>query len=379
MVVLTFSGYFLPGYKGGGPIKTIHNLFEQAGDEVEFKLLTRDRDLGDTLSYDSVNCGRWNDFKKSSVFYSQPGFKGYMQILSILRMNKYDLIYLNSFFSARFSIFPLLIANILNRKVVLGPRGEFSQGALALKSFKKRVFIHAFKILKLHRKIVFQASSNYEAEDIRRALGDSVDIYVAEDIGAQDFAQDMRARYDDTLKAVFVSRISPKKNLLGALKMLRGVEHPLEYHVYGPIEDADYWKQCQAVIESLPAHITAKHMGTLVPDEVVDVLSDYDVFFFPTKGENYGHVIAEALCAGLPIVIADTTPWRSLQEQGVGWDLPLDNPDAFRTVLDVLAAMSPAEHFEIRQNVLSWAKKKFSQRDAIDANIAMFKYAYEKK
>ena len=115
----------------------------------------------------------------------------------------------------------------------------------------------------------------------------------------------------------------------------------------------------------------------LSPDEVVPTLAEYDVFFFPTKGENYGHVIAEALCAGLPILIANTTPWRDLDEIGIGWDLPLDNAEAFSATLDRLAAMSIDEHLQMRKTVLAWAKNKFSQRDAIEANIAMFRYAYE--
>ena len=377
--VLTFTGVFLPGYKGGGPIKTIKNLFEQAGDEITFKLITSDRDLGDTTPYTSVNCGAWNQVGTASVFYAKPGKTGYAQIARQLRAKDYDVVYLNSFFSPRFSFFPLLLAKALRQKVVLAPRGEFSEGALSLKSTKKRIFITVYKLLGLHRGTVFQVSSDYEAEDIRRALGAKVDIQVAENIGAQEFAGHLNRRQSGPLNAVFVSRISPKKNLLAAIEMLRMVQQPLIYDIYGPIEDQDYWRDCEKAIAALPPHIQVQHKGTLNPDEVVKTLEKYDVFFFPTKGENYGHVIAEALCAGLPIVIADTTPWRNLQNLGIGWDLPLNNPDAFSAALDELAIMPAEDHMHMRQNVLSWAKNKFSQRDAIEANIALFKYAYEKK
>ncbi|WP_172117006.1 glycosyltransferase family 4 protein [Halomonas hibernica] len=377
--VLVFTGYYLPGYKGGGPIKTIKNLFDQAGDEITFKLITSDRDLGDTSPYTSVICGTWNPVGNASVFYAQAGKTGYAQIARQLRAKDYDVVYLNSFFSPRFSFFPLLLAKALRKKVVLGPRGEFSEGALSLKSFKKRVFITVFKLLGLHRGTVFQASSDFEAEDIRRALGSGVDIQVAEDIGAQEFAERLELRDSSPLKAVFVSRISPMKNLLAALQMLQKLNHPLTYDIYGPVEDYDYWQQCLKIINTLPSHIKVEHKGELKPDIVVKTMSEYDVFFMPTKGENYGHVIAEALCAGLPILIADTTPWRNLQTLGIGWDLPLNTPHAFSTALDELASMPANDHLHMRENVLAWAKNKFSQRDAIDANIALFKYAYEKK
>ncbi|WP_417448475.1 glycosyltransferase family 4 protein [Idiomarina abyssalis] len=379
MIILAFTEFYFPGYKGGGPIKTIKNFFDQAGDDITFRLITSDRDLGDTNPYASINCGAWNYLDKASVFYVEPGIIGYVQIFRQLRNKDYDVVYLNSFFSPRFSFFPLLLAKALHQKVVLGPRGEFSAGALSLKAFKKGVFIKLFNFLRLNRGTVFQASSIYEAEDIRRALGANVDIYVAEDIGSQEFAANLFMRSCDKLRAVLISRISPKKNLLVALEILHKVQQPLEYHIYGPIEDVDYWKQCEAVIADLPIHVVVKYVGSLMPDEVVSTLSNYDVFFFPTKGENYGHVIAEALCAALPIVIADTTPWRNLEQQGIGWDLPLEKPSAFSIVLDELATMAPEKHFQMRQNVLAWAKNKFSQRDAIEANIALFKYASEQK
>ncbi|WP_198929144.1 glycosyltransferase family 4 protein [Marinobacter sp. X15-166B] len=376
--VLVFTGFYLPGYKGGGPIKTIKNLFDQVGDEITFKLITSDRDLGDTSPYTSVSRGTWNQVGNASVFYAQSGKTGYAQIARQLRVKDYDLVYLNSFFSPRFSFLPLLMAKALRQRVVLGPRGEFSEGALSLKSGKKRVFIRVFKLLGLHRGTVFQASSDFEADDIRRTLGQHVDVQVAENIGAQEYAEQLPSRATGPLKAVFVSRISPKKNLLGALEMLQQVQHPLVYDIYGPVEDEEYWQQCDKVIAGLPPHIQVHHRGSLTPDDVVKYLEKYDVFFFPTKGENYGHVIAEALCAGLPTLIANTTPWRNLQEQGIGWDLPLNSPDSFSAVLDELATMCADEHHQMRQRVLAWAKNKFSQRDAIKANIALFKYAYEK-
>lgn len=379
MKVLIFSSHFVPGYKGGGPIKTIKNLLEQAGDEIDFKVITSDRDLGDKSPYNSVINGAWNKVGNSTVFYAQSGLAGLIQIGRGLVSESYDVVYLNSFFAIRFSLFPLLMAKILGQRIVLGPRGELSEGALTLKRLKKRVFINAFKFFGLHKGVVFQASTDFEANDIRKALGETVDVLTAENIGSQEFAIQLRKRPAGPLRAVFVSRISPKKNLLKALEILRSVRRPIIYHIYGPVEDEEYWTGCRKVIAELPSHIEVELKGALIPDEVVKTLTEYDVFFFPTKGENYGHVIAEALCAGLPIIVADTTPWRNLDKLGIGWDLPLSNPEAFAAALDRVALMSRSEHFEMRKDVLAWAKQRFSQVDAVEANISLFKYAYEKQ
>ena len=377
MNILTFTGHYLPGYKGGGPIKTIKNLFDQTGNSVSYKLVTSDRDLGDTLPYNSIDHNAWNKVGNAEVFYVQTGIIGYKQITKILFEKNYDLIYLNSFFSPTFSLLPLILAKTLRQKVIVGPRGEFSEGALSLKSRKKNTFIKLYKLLNLHRGTIYQASSIYEAEDIKRVLGSDMDIVIAEDIGAQEFAKNIAIR-EQIIKAVFISRISPMKNLGFALETLKSVQNPLVYDIYGPIEDQSYWQHCQSIIADLPSHIDVQYKGELTPEQVVPTLSSYDFFFMPTKGENYGHVIAEALCAGLPILIADTTPWRHLQEQGIGWDLPLSNPNAFSAAIDQLAMMPADKYHQMRETVLAWAKNKFNQRDAVEANIAMFKYAANK-
>ncbi len=68
------------------------------------------------------------------------------------------------------------------------------------------------------------------------------------------------------------------------------------------------------------------------------MLPGYDRFFLAPFSENFGHAINEALSAGVPVVISDKTPWRNLQEKGMGWDLPLDNRRAFIEVIEAMAS-----------------------------------------
>lgn len=371
--VLVFTGYYLPGFKGGGPIKTIKNLIEQTNHEINYKVITGDRDLGDKKRYASILCNRWNRLDSTLVFYASGGMVGLFHICKELRSKCYDVIYLNSFFSLRFSFLPLLISTLLGKKVIIGPRGEFSEGAMSLKKYKKLFFVNFFKLFKLHQKVSFQASSPFEVSDILRVMGESIDIKVAADLSSREYIDKLELRVPGPLKAVFVSRVTPIKNLLIAFQILENVSQPIIYDIYGPIEDLDYWNQCKDAIKLLPLHITVNYKGCLSPDSVIKTMSYYDVFFMPTKGENYSHVLTEAFCAALPVLTADTTPWRQLEQKGIGWDLPLTNLEDFSVILDELAEMQPPEILEIRKNVLAWAKVNFSQPDAVSANVSMFK------
>lgn len=377
--VLLLTIYYLPGYKGGGPIKTTANLIDTTSAYIDYFVVTSDRDLGDRHPYSDLNIGEWNNLKHSTVFYAQSGLKGIRQIYEVMHSKEYDCVYLNSFFSIRFSLIPLLLAKAFGKPVILGPRGEFSEGALRLKQFKKILYIKLYKILRLNRGVLFQASSNFELADIQKVLGVKNTCYIAEDIGSQEFTKGFKYKRNDVIKLVFLSRISPMKNLAYAIDILGNVNCSVSYDIYGPIEDPEYWHLCEQKIKKLPENITVNYMGTLNPNNVVEKLSTYDLFFMPTKGENYSHVITEALCAGLPILIADTTPWRNLESHGIGWDIPLNQPRKFSTAIEQASAMTGIEFQEYRKKVLSWAKHKFAQPEAINENKKMFKFATEKK
>ena len=43
-----------------------------------------------------------------------------------------------------------------------------------------------------------------------------------------------------------------------------------------------------------------------------------DIFLFPTRGENFGHVVAEALSVGCPVLTTPTTIWTDLLTSGGG-------------------------------------------------------------
>ncbi|MEY4787308.1 MAG: hypothetical protein RL692_1202, partial [Planctomycetota bacterium] len=49
--VILFVKNYLPGYKSGGPLRTIINMIESMSNEIDFLVVTRDRDVGDLEPY----------------------------------------------------------------------------------------------------------------------------------------------------------------------------------------------------------------------------------------------------------------------------------------------------------------------------------------
>lgn len=375
--VLIFTRRYLPGYKAGGPIRSVSNLVGHLGDDFKFNIVTSDRDSFEETPYPNVLIDEWMTVGKADVLYTSPSKRNVRNYINIIDKTKCDVIYLNSFYDIKFSLLPLLAVKLFIRrkvKIVLAPRGEFSDGALNLKSIKKRTYICTSRFLKLHRNIKWHASSEYEKADIHSVMGiDERSIVIAPNISFGDQMENYAfPKYDGTLKVVFVSRISRIKNLEYALKVLASIDKKIEFNIYGLVCDDEYWGECISRINKMPQNIKVSYHGTINHDEVKLKIAKNHLFFLPTKGENFGHVIAEALSTGTPVLISNATPWRNLEESKVGWDLDLNNPESFKEKIEMYYNMLESNQPMNREHILDWVGKKLEDKSVLDANLQLF-------
>lgn len=382
--IVVFVGYYLPGYKAGGPLKTIANLVELLGDEFKFSLVTRDRDLGDSAAYSEVKINQWNIIVKTNVFYASPEKFTVKKISNLIQNSSADVIYLNSFFDVNFTIKPLLtrrLGLIKSCSVVLAPRGEFSKGALALKPFKKKLYMKLANWFGLYTNITWQASSELEKQDIVNALNvDPATIFIAKDL-PENKSILLNLQNNQVLsevRLIFLSRISPMKNLDFALRVLSRVKTSLTLDIYGPIEDEVYWQDCLKLIDALPEYIQVNYCGAVNPEQVSETFSQYDLFFFPTRGENYGHVIAESLAMGTPVLLSDQTPWVRLSDDNLGWDLSLGVETMFAQKIEQVCNMSVIERVTWRKQVMENAVLRINCDADIANNKALFEFALDR-
>ena len=358
-VVLTFVGYYLPGYKSGGPIRTIANIVATLGDEIDFRIVTSDRDAAESEPYAHLDgSDGWLEVGKAKVLYLAPTRRSLRNIGRIVRETPHDTLYLNSFFDPVFTLKPLLA-----RRLGLAP---------------KRRCVIASRAFGLHRDLVWQASSEHEEKDVRAVMGDvATDIRIAADLLAPMEAQTPpphRPRAEgEPLRVVFLSRISPMKNLDFALEVLKQVRAPVSLDIYGPVREEAYWARCSALMAELPSHVTATYRGSVEHDRVHGILAGYDLFFLPTLGENFGHIILEALSAGTPVLISDATPWRDLAALGVGWDISLQAAGAFADRIDRIAQSSAKERMEMRKRALAFAQSRQTDVVTVEANRSLLK------
>jgi glycosyltransferase involved in cell wall biosynthesis len=265
----------------------------------------------------------------------------------------------------------------------VAPRGEFSPGALGFKRWKKGPFLAIAQIAGLYRNVLWHASTEDEAQLIRRQFGGATRMITARNLPSMAGQQLKLCEAIDApgpLRIVFLSRISRMKNLDYALGVLAKTRVPIQFDIWGTLEDPAYWKQCQEQIQALPENVAARYRGVADHSEVIKILASYDLFFLPTRGENYGHVIAEAFSAGTPVLLSDQTPWRNLRREGVGWDLPLENGEAtFLEAIEETFHKVRLEKVAWRQRVLDFARERLNDPSLLEANRALFLHAVASK
>lgn len=351
--VLAFCAAFLPGFKAGGPIRSMVETLESQPPHIRILLITRDRDVGDTVAYPNLS-GRIVRYGQHRVFYLNTRSPSqWARLLQMSRGAAPELIYVNSLWEPRFAILPVLAraAGIIRaRELLLAPRGELSAGALQVKESKKRAFMRLWEPVLRKANPVFLASTSHEQSDILNTFPWARTVVRINTRGPEPLAGAVRSQA--VARLVFVSRISPTKNLKCALESMMQVKSDIVFHIFGPIEDPRYWSECTDLIRQLPDNIRVEHKGTLQPGSVRTTFASYDAFVFPTLFENFGHVILESLSSGCPVVCSDRTPWTATLMEGAGEIVATFNSIAWAAAIERRARMSPDQRTSAKRDAL---------------------------
>lgn len=351
--VVVFIDWYSPGYKAGGPVRSMINMTAHLAEEFDFFIVTRDSEYGESTPYDSVISDAWNKLSSGEkVWYSSAGTPSLKLWRNLIGEVNPDVVYINGIYSPKFSLLPLIAARRMKcSKIIVAPRGMLGAGALEIHSIKKRLFLKVMKFLKLYNNLVWHVTAKTEYREVLKEIDENAKVIIAPnlptlhiEISNLTFIQKKHGE----LKMSFISRISRKKNLLFALESLSYVSEDLliTFDLYGPIDDHENWKMCLETISKLPENIFVNYKGAILPEQINSTFKDYHLFYFPTKHENFGHVILESFMAGRPVLISDQTPWRDLSDIKAGWDLSLSDPSGFSTTLESLATMNQEEYDE---------------------------------
>lgn len=374
--ILCLLQVYLPGYKFGGPVRTLKNFVDNFGDEFEIKIICQDRDILDIKPYKNIKLDCWTKVGKASVFYASKKTLNLIGIMNLLKNTSYELLYLNSFFNFKFTILPLFLRYLKlvpKKPCIISPRGEFSIEALKLKKHKKLFFIFFSKLINLYQNLFWQASSIIEKNDIINNFEiDHQKIYIAPNLTQKvEKKIEYKKNKKKVLRLLFLSRISPMKNLDFLLKTLSFVNVPIKLDIKGTKENYDYLKQCEFLKKKLSKNIQVNFDQEIKQNQVKKIYKNYDLYVLPTRGENFGHTIYELISNGLPAMISDKTPWKHDRKSGLEVVPLIENLWA-KTIMN-WAKLDHSDLYKRRQAALNYANKYNLQIKAFEKNKKLIK------
>ena len=175
----------------------------------------------------------------------------------------------------------------------------------------------------------------FTAEEERRLARDSFWLYRCNELvvgygtaRSEGFAELERAEFlarypelGDKKLALFLGRIHPKKGCdlcLEAFARVLGKDHRWHLVLAGP-DQLGWQKQLSARAQELGLASRTTWTGMLQGALKWGALHAAEVFLLPSHQENFGVAVAEALAAGVPVLISNKVNiWREVKQYGAG-------------------------------------------------------------
>lgn len=327
--ILIFVDWYRPGFKGGGPVRSMVNMVDRLGDRADFHIVTADTDYASDTPYPGITPDRWTELPTGEkVWYASRAGRNRAAWKRLLRERDWSVVYINGMFSFWYSIMPLWLLSGTKQRRIVAPRGMLLPGPMSQGALKKQVYLSLARSLTLFNGVEFHATSADEVHSVRQLLDRGARVHEVGNLARRPTLQapPMRPKRAGSAALINVVRIATEKNIHLIIEAMAGVHGEISLDLYGPVYHTAYWEQCQRAIARLPSGATVRYHGAVPSEQVPGLFAGpCHALCMPNEGDNFGHTMLEALSAGLPLLISERTPWRQLRQRHAGWDLPLEH------------------------------------------------------
>jgi glycosyltransferase involved in cell wall biosynthesis len=264
--------------------------------------------------------------------------------------------------------------------------------ALKQKRWLKAPVAWILKRLNAYKTVIFHSTNDQETKEIAKYLGRGV--FLIDNKSSSEISQNLgpaknpilqmpnvpRSLYRENheytktrnhLKWVFVGRISPEKNPMLLLQALQMLDCSTTGNFIGGYQNEPYFSEFQNALHILSTQHKVKYLGELGADEIAEQLTQCDLLINTSISENFGHAMAEALSAGVPIIVGPNTPWQSLSEDKSGVVAEY-SAQGFADAMRAMAALDFSEHQAYQEG----AKKRFAIQCELSATNAKYLNLY---
>ncbi len=270
------------------------------------------------------------------------------------QIQTFDIVHIHSLW-----LYPGWIASRLARRFgipyLIRPAGSLEPVALQHKSLPKRLYYQLIEKKIINSAARIHAVSDQEAHNIEPFQFTPPSVVVPNGILPDRFdqppsrteARSLLGLPKDVPLLLYLGRLHPIKGMEFLAELVQKLTplHPdLHLAIAGP-DQHDYAQRLKAHYQSAGIAPQITYLGEVRAEKKLAAYGAADLFVLPSKSENFGLVVAEALATGTPAIVSEHTPWQSLNTHQAGAWLPLDSArwvDAISPLLTSTTALAAA-------------------------------------
>jgi len=239
-----------------------------------------------------------------------------------------------------------------NVKVIISPHGYLEPEKMKVSLFKKKIVLGLFEGRNLRNSSALVACSAQEALSIRNfglpqpiaIIPNGVDEALTRKSQRAGGKEAFKKKYlvkGDVKILLFLSRIHPFKGLKLLLRAIVAIKSEFYKNkwvfIIAGIDENNHEDELKAFVVENNLEDIVLFVGPQYDEDKIQALDAADCFILPSKGENFGIVVIEALVRGLPVITTMTTPWKALITLNCGWWVERSQESFQHTLLEMFA------------------------------------------
>jgi len=256
-----------------------------------------------------------------------------------------EAVWLNTLYSVSFTMLPLLALLLVpKKKVLISPRGQLLKGAL---SFKKRLYLHVFKlVLKLSKHNVWIHYSNkQERLNSFGIFKEFKELQFNNAISGKIADAEFKERDSDQFVIGYFGRISAIKNIEFVLKLIPNLSQRVHFQIHGTILNNAYQRSLELLIKKLGITDRVTFCDTYNIDTFAQKSKGVDLIVIPSYSESFCHVFFEAIEVQKLIIGSAGLPWKDVNAYLAETILPFEE-QAWILRMNKIQLLSPKEYSE---------------------------------
>ncbi len=320
MKIIHVVPVYAPAWQFGGPVQSISRTCESLtalGHQVDVittnagnKSLKKG-ELGIPIKRNGVNVSYFETFDKgATIVFSR---------LNDRRVNKMingaDIIHFSTIWQP-WGVKIQRIANRLNKPLIQSTRGALSEYSFAKNTLIKSIYYQFVEKRYLNKCALIHVTGSYESKEVAR-LNLSPEIHVVGNpldernlhSGSKNPKPEKKGgdAHGHTRKLLICGRINRKKGLDLIPQLLAELKHySWTLDIVGESDDNSL-DELQTAFGKLGLHERIKWHTYLPAIELSNVYTESNLLLLPSRHENFGNVVIEALAHGCQIAISDQT------------------------------------------------------------------------